>query len=138
MANTHALHQINSGIQDVLSGYETLKERAEPAIMGIAQDLDALHRRHASEIQSRLTAHGEGTDDASIRGTVNKIATTMRDWVGSLDENALSFVRQGEEMLLGVYDAALNAWEEVDDEDKRVVTAQADELRTKIAALPQS
>ena len=133
-----ALHQVNSGIQDVLSGFETLKERAEPEIMGIARDLDALHRRHAAEVQARLAAMGEDTDDATIRGTVNKVATTVRDWVGSLDEDALSFVRQGEEMLLGVYDAALSAWTGEDGEDRRIVAAQADELRTQVAALPKS
>ena len=133
-----ALHQVNSGIQDVLSGFETLKERAEPEIMGVANELDALHRRHAAEIQARLAAMGEDTDDATIRGAVNKAVTTMRDWLGTLDADALSFVRQGEEMLLGVYDAALSAWTGEDEESRRVVAAQADELRARTAALPKS
>ena len=129
-----ALHQVNSGIQDVLSGYETLKDRAEPEIMDVARDMDALHRRHAGEVVVRLTALGEDTDDATIRGTVNKVATTLRDWVGSLDKDALSFVRQGEEQLLLVYDAALEAWDAGTlPEDRSMVAAQAAEIRSKIA-----
>ena len=132
-----ALHQVNSSIQDVLAGYETLKDRAEPEIMNVARDMDALHRRHAGEIAARLAALGEDTDDATIRGTVNKVATTLRDWVGSLDEDALSFVKQGEEQLLLVYDAALEAWDAGTlPEDRATVAAQASEIRSKIAALP--
>ena len=133
-----ALHEVNSGIQDVLAGYETLKSRAEPEIMDVARDMDALHRQHGGEIAVRLTAHGEDTDDATVRGTVNKVATTLRDWVGSLDEDALSFVRQGEEQLLAVYDAALEAWDAgTSPEDRAIVARQAGEIRAKIAALPR-
>ena len=132
-----ALHQVNSGIQDVLAGYETLKERASPQIMDVARDMDALHRRHEDEITTRLSALGEDTDDATVRGTVNKIATTLRDWAGGLDEDALSFVKQGEEQLLAVYDAALKAWDgSALTEERAIVARQADEIRSKIAGLP--
>ena len=131
------LHQVNSGIQDVLAGYETLKQRAAPTIMDTAREMESLHQRHAGEIASCLTKHGEDTDDATVRGTVNKIATTLRDWAGGLDEDALSFVRQGEEQLLAVYDAALKAWDAgTVAEDRAVVAKQADELRARIASLP--
>ncbi len=134
---TTELHQVNSGIEDVLSGYETLKERAEAEIMDVARELDTLHRKHAAEIGARLVAYGEGTDDGSIRGTVNQAATTLRDWVGSLDRDALSFVRQGEEMLLGVYDAVLESWDAGKaPEDRAVVAKQAEEVRSRVAALP--
>ena len=132
-----ALHQVNSGIQDVLSGYETLKNRADPEIMDTAREMDELHRRHASEIAARLRAHGEDTDDSTIRGTVNKVATTLRDWAGGLDKDALSFVRQGEEQLLAVYDAALEAWDAgTAPDDRSVVSSQANELRQRIQQLP--
>ena len=132
-----ALHQVNSGIQDVLAGYETLKERASPQIMDVARDMDALHRRHEDEITTRLSALGEDTDDATVRGTVNKIATTLRDWAGGLDKDALSFVKQGEEQLLAVYDAALKAWDgSALTEERAIVARQADEIRSKIAGLP--
>ena len=131
------LHQVNSGIQDVLAGYETLKERASPTIMDTARDLESLHQRHAGEIAGCLTKHGEDTDDASLRGTVNKITTTLRDWAGGLDEDALSFVKQGEQQLLAVYDAALEAWDAgTVPDDRAVVAKQADEIRNRIASLP--
>ena len=134
-----ALHQVNSGIEDVLSGYETLKARAEPEILPVATELDAMHRRHASELRSRLASLGEDTDDGSIRGTVNKAVTTLRDWVTGLDERALSSVRQGEEMLLGVYDAAIEAIPSGEGAAERgMLSTQADELRAKVATLPAS
>ena len=131
------LHQVNSGIQDVLAGFETLKERAAPEIMGTARELESLHQRHRGEIAERLRAHGEDTDDGTVRGTVNKIATTLRDWAGGLDHDALSFVRQGEQQLLAVYDAALEAWDAGTlPDDRGVVERQANELRGRIAELP--
>ena len=134
-----ALHQVNSGILDVLSGYETLKDRADPEILPTAREMEDLHRRHQSDIAARLRAHGEDTDDGTLRGTVNKVATTLRDWAGSLDRDALSFVRQGEEMLLAVYDAALEAWPAAEaPEDRALVARQADELRARALALPKA
>lgn len=136
---TDALHQINAGILDVLSGFETLKDRAEAEIMDTVRDLDQMHRDHAGRIAALLAAHGEPTDDGSVRGTVNKVATTLRDWVGSLDADALSFVRQGEEQLLAIYDAALEAWPTgVAPAGRAVAAEQAEEVRAKIAALPAS
>ncbi len=132
-----ALHDVNAGIHDVLSGYETLEERAEPEIMGIARELDALHTRHAAEIAARLAAHGEDADDGTIRGTVNKVATTLRDWAGSLDADALSFVRRGEEMLLDTYETALEGWDVGSGpQDRQLLMAQAAEIRDRIATLP--
>ncbi len=134
-----ALHQVNSGVEDVLSGYETLLARAEPEIRPIAADLDAMHRRHAAELHGRLASLGEGTDDGSIRGTLNKAVTTLRDWATGLDERALSTVRRGEEMLLGVYEAALEAIPAGEAAAERaMLAAQADELRAKVATLPAS
>ncbi|MBM2575200.1 DUF2383 domain-containing protein [Jannaschia sp. Os4] len=130
-----ALHQINSGIRDVLSGFETLLQKGAPEIMPVATKLKAMHERHAAEVAAKLAALGEDTDDGSVRGTVNKIATTLRDWAGGLDRDALSFVRQGEEMLLGVYDAALDAWDG-DADAKTTAERQRAELKTEIAALP--
>ena len=138
-ASTASLHAVNAGIHDVLDGFETLKDRAETEIVGIAQDLDAMHRRHAGEIAARLSALGEATDDGTIRGTVNKIATTLRDWTGSLDADALSFVREGEELCLANYDEALeNMDAAADSEDREMIARQAAEIRAKIAALPSN
>lgn len=134
-----ALHDVNAGIRDVLSGYETLKDRARPEILDVARGLDAMHRGHAAEIASRLGAHGEDADDATVRGTVNKIATTLRDWTGDLDADALSFVRQGEEMLLGVYEAALEGWDgDTALEDHRLIAKQAAEIRDWVEKMPRA
>lgn len=134
-----ALHQVNSAILDVRAGYETLIERADPEILDVARGYDAIHLKHQGEIESRLAARGQGNDDGSIRGAVNRAATILRDMFGGLDADALSMLRQGEEMVLGVYDKALEDWDPAEaPEDRALVAAQAEELRSYAARLPGS
>ena len=132
---TKLLHAVNAGIQDVLKGYESLKERAEAEIQGVARDLDAMHRRHAGEIGARLATLGEDADDGTLRGTINQAVTAVRDWVGSLDADALAFVRKGEELCLANYEAALEEDAVLDPTDRQMIERQAGEIRTKVAAL---
>lgn len=136
---TLALHQINSGIRDVLMGFETLIARGDPEILPVARDLQAMHQRHADAVSARLAALGEATDDASLRGNVNKAVTTLRDWVGGLDADALSFVRRGEEMLVGVYEGAMETWPTgADPESHDLAKDQFKELMAATAALPDA
>lgn len=76
-----ALHQVQTGIEDVLAGYDTMMDRAEPEILPVILDLVSMHQRHASEVGTRLNGLGERSDDeGSMRGTVNQAAVTVRDW----------------------------------------------------------
>ena len=61
-----ALINVNAGIQEVLSGYETLKEQGGPGILPLARELEALHTRHAAEIAFLLAALGEAIEESMI------------------------------------------------------------------------
>ena len=81
-AGSKALHQVRTGISDVLDGYRTLSERAEPEIQPVVQTLNDMHHRHASDLDAKLVSLGEAADDdGSIRGAINKAAVALRDWV---------------------------------------------------------
>ena len=118
MANTpkSGLHQALTATNDVLTGYETMLERAEPEIVSILTDLTAMHRRHASALEQRLNALGDsGEDDSSLRGTMNAVVVTLRDWVTDLDEGSLNAVQRGEKALMDIYDDAMSDWSASDD-----------------------
>ena len=139
MAEHHvtALHNVNSGILDVLEGYDTLRQKAAPDLLAATRDLEAMHRRHQADVAARLAALGEETDDGTVRGKVNRAVTTVRDWLGGLDGGAAGTVRTGEDLLLGVYDAALSAWPAGGAaDDHALIQGQAAELRAAVAALP--
>ena len=118
MANTpnSGLHQALTATNDVLTGYETMLERAEPEIVSILTDLTAMHRRHASALEQRLNALGDsGEDDSSLRGTMNAVVVTLRDWVTDLDVGSLNAVQRGEKALMDIYDDAMSDWSASDD-----------------------
>ena len=131
-----ALQNVNAGIQDVLSGYETLKEQGRPGILPLIRELEALHTRHAAEIASLLGTLGEAVVEGMIQGIVNTASTTLRDWIGSLDADALSFVRRGEEMLLSTYETELESWDDDSGQQERqLLMAQVAEIRSQIAVI---
>jgi hypothetical protein len=135
-AKTSALHQVHTAIQDVLAGYAALKERGKDAILPVARDFEAMHRRHAAEIEALVAERGEECGGESIRSTVNKVAVTLLDWTGSLDAGARPVVGTGEELLLEVYDAALEGWvTKADDEGQEAIARQARDIRAKVAEL---
>lgn len=133
-----ALHQARTGITDVLEGYETLADRAEPQIRPVIDDLRTLHQRHATDLDRRLSGLGEATDaHASIQGTVNKVVVTLRDWVSTLDDDVLAFIRDGEERLADIYRDALTGWSAGDDtETARLLEDQRREIEEKARQLP--
>ena len=111
-----ALHQVHTATNDVLEGYRTMLERAEPEIKGIISELTAMHARHASDLKARLSTLGHtGEDDTSFRGMMNKVAVTMRDWITGLDEGSLDAVERGERAILDIYDDAMQDWSTHDD-----------------------
>ena len=132
-----ALHDVNTAIEDILSGYATLVDRADAVILPLVRDLESLHRRHATEIQARLAVIGEDTDDGSVRGVINKMVTTVKDWTSDLDSAVLPTVRNGEELLLSVYDSVIETGgTDVPAADRDMVARQAMEVREKIVMLP--
>ncbi len=111
-----ALHQTHTATNDVMKGYDTMLERAEPEIRGIISGLANMHRAHAAELETRLAALGDsGECDTSFRGSVNAAAVTLRDCVTGLDEGSLDAVERGEKALLDFYNDALQDWSSHDD-----------------------
>jgi len=139
MVNTplDALHQSHTATNDVLNGYDTMLDRAEPEIKPVLTDLAAMHRDHAAALKGRLHALGDdGEGDTSFRGTMNSLAVTMRDWVADLDEGSLDAVQRGEKALLDIYDDALAGWSSVDDPDTAtLLDTQYQEIGAKISEL---
>jgi uncharacterized protein (TIGR02284 family) len=140
MANTprDALHQVHTATNDVLTGYDTMLERAEPEIMPILRELTSMHRNHADALKARLTAFGDsGEDDTSFRGTMNSLAVTMRDWIADLDEDSLNTVKRGEKALLDIYDDALQNWSTQDDpQTAELLNKHHQEIQAGITKIP--
>ena len=134
-----ALQQVQTGIKDVLAGYETLADRAEPEILPIVGDLKSMHYRHLADLEARLGRSGQQADDgASLRGSVNKAVVALRDWMSTLDRNALSFVRDGEERLMSIYDDAIRDLPAAEDpENHRLLTGQKQEIGDRVRQLPE-
>ena len=61
--------------------------------------------------------------------------TAVRDRVGSLDADALAFVRKGEEPCLANGEAALAEDAVLDPSDRQMIERRAGEIRAKVAAL---
>ncbi|MCF7701709.1 DUF2383 domain-containing protein [Loktanella sp. M215] len=77
---SQVLHTIHTASNDILSGYDTMVERAEPEILPIIEDLQRMHRHHATQLENWLERFSEtGVDDDSFRGTVNQAVVTIRD-----------------------------------------------------------
>lgn len=96
MATTPVGAQVHTATNDVICGYETMLDRAEPVIERILTEPTEMNRRHAADPSHRLHALGHsGEDDTSIRGAVYTVAVTLRDWVTGLDEGSLGAVKRG-------------------------------------------
>lgn len=136
-ASQDALHQVHTATNDVLEGYRTMLERAEPEIRATISDLTEMHSRHTTDLDARLSAIGHsGDDDTSFRGTVNTVAVTLRDWITGLDEGSLDAVERGEKALLDIYEDALKDWSAGDDpETETLITAQHRDIESGIAKL---
>ncbi|WP_237065250.1 DUF2383 domain-containing protein [Loktanella sp. M215] len=133
----HVLHTIHAATNDVLAGYETMLDRADPDILPIIEDLSNLHRCHAMEQEDALQGlQDTGDGDATVRGTVNKAVVTLRDWVAGLDADALPAVREDEEALMDIYDKSLAEWTVDGHFDiSEFLTRQYHEIKEQISGL---
>jgi uncharacterized protein (TIGR02284 family) len=134
------LHDIHTATNDVLQGYREMTARAEPDIQATIRRLTTMHERHASEQSAELVRLRDADkDDSSIQGTVNKAVVILRDWLSTIDRDALPAVRDGEESLRKEYQEAL--------QDRLVLahpavaamlSKQMDDISAEITRLPQS
>jgi hypothetical protein len=133
----NALHDVHTATNDVLTGYETMLDRAEPEIVPIIADLTTLHRKHAIDLEDRLHQLGEdGKGDKSLQGTLNSVAVTLRDWVTGLDKGTLDAVERGEKALRDVYADALSGLSAADDPlTAALLTAQHQDIDKALSTL---
>ncbi len=132
------LHTIHTATNDVLAGYGTMRERADPEISPVINSLNDLHRRHAVEQEKAIrTLQDTGEDDESFCGIVNKTVVTVRDWIAGLDVNALLAIRQGEQALMEIYDNTLAEWT-VNGHDviSDLLAGQYHEIKKHVSELP--
>ena len=132
-----ALHDVHTATNDVLEGYATMLGRAEPEIVGIVGDLKAMHERHAEAQRELLARMGQDDEeDTSLRGTMNTVAVTVRDWITGLDEGSLSAVERGETALGDIYTDAIEDLTETRDPAVRdLLDSQRAEIGTRIEGL---
>ena len=111
--------------------------RAEPEIETIIAELTLLHRAHAAALEDRLNDLGaSGQGDASLRGTMNTVAVTVRDWISGLGEGSLEAVERGEKALQGIYEDALHNFSKAaDPQTAALLDEQCQEIGAQIEML---
>lgn len=134
-----ALHEVHTATNDVLKGYREMSARAQPEIQMVMRRLTDLHERHAAEQSAELARlRDSGKDDSSVQGTVNKMVVILRDWLASLDRDALPAVRDGEESLREKYDEALSDIEVANHPSvSALLRTQVSQINGEIARLPK-
>ncbi|MBZ4689651.1 MAG: hypothetical protein JG765_902 [Cereibacter sp.] len=106
---TEALETLHTRSVDVLAGFETMVEKAEPAFRPIAERFRSLHQRQIAEIAAMLTAAGRQPDaDGSFMSTVNRAVVSVRAFVDEIDADVLGQVQSGEQHVLDAYADALD------------------------------
>lgn len=134
-----ALHDIHTATNDVLKGYREMSARAEPEIQSVIRRLTDMHERHAAEQAAELVGLQDAPkDDSSLQGTVNKVVVMLRDWLSSVDRDALPAVRSGEESLRDKYVEALGDAQVAGHTSiAALLSTQLDSINGEIARLPK-
>jgi uncharacterized protein (TIGR02284 family) len=105
-----ALSDLMTDLADVIRGYDTMKDRAEPDLAPLVDRLHAMHRSHAAGIAEYLERMGGRPENAgSMMGAVHVAVATARDWFGALDASAREEILRGEDRLADSYTKAIAA-----------------------------
>lgn len=124
-----ALSDLMTDLADVIRGYDTMRERAEPDLAPFVERLYAMHQSHAAAIAVHLEKMGGRPEDAgSMMGAVHVAVATARDWFGALDASARDEIIRGEERLVDSYTTAIGAVE-TDPELSRLLEEQRAAIR---------
>ena len=103
-----ALETLHDRTVDVLAGFETMVDKAEPAFRPIAERFRELHRRQATALAALVTAGGRTPDaDGTFMSTVNRTVVSLRALFDEIDEDVMAQVESGERNVLDAFDAAL-------------------------------
>ncbi len=129
------LAKLHTRVIDVIAGYEELRERAAPELIGLARSMLALHERHRDALADLMAARGHVPDgEGSFMSLVQEGVIRVRSWFEDLDAEILPRIREGEEALVELYDDAIaNAGAR--RPEHAALTVQRAEIRSQIAEM---
>ena len=127
--------KVHTRVLDVIQGYEELVDRAEPDLKPLAQRMLALHRAHHHELHLILEERGHPPDDrGSFMSLVQENVIRVRSWFDDMDREIIPRIREGEEQLTELYDAAIEAGP-AGDRDRARLEAQRDAIAREVEAM---
>ena len=111
MTEVDALKDLHTALIDTRRGYEEATKDAETSdLKALFRDMVTLRSRDHEEIHRALTSLGEKPDESgSFLTTVHRAVIGLRAAVTGLDASALDGFVDGEERVIGKYNAALDA-----------------------------
>ncbi len=128
-----ALTELHRRTVDVLAGYDTMVEKAEPSFRSVAESFRALHERHAERLARMIADKGEAPDaEGTMMGTINKTVVSLRALFDDIDADVMDNIRDGEKHVLEAFDDALGAAEQ--PEETRALSAMRDEIVELVAS----
>lgn len=93
---------------DMVKGFATMAEKAEPTFRDTAERFRALHARHADALARLLADLGVDTSpDGTLMGYVHTAVVSVRAFLDAIDEDVMDQVRAGEASLMQSYDDAI-------------------------------
>jgi uncharacterized protein (TIGR02284 family) len=112
---------------DVLAGFRTMQEKAEPELRPIVDDYIATHSRHERELAEHLVSLGrEADDDGSFFSVVQKSVVRVRSVFTDLGTNTVPQIIDGEKNLMDIYRETLD--QATSQPDKSLIERQINEL----------
>ncbi|MEA5159291.1 MULTISPECIES: ferritin-like domain-containing protein [Cereibacter] len=125
-----ALETLHLRSLDVLAGFETMVERAEPAFRPTAERFRDLHRVQSDELAEMIARFGrEPESKGSLMSTVNRAVVSLRSLVNGVDGNIIDQIQDGEQHVVTAFDDALGEGQPID------VTARLRSMRRELCLL---
>ncbi|WP_282062978.1 DUF2383 domain-containing protein [Roseobacter litoralis] len=104
-----ALQTLMTRLKDVKNGFEKLVSEAQEDFEPIAREFKALHDKHIDKLRGKLEEHGyDVSEDGSFMSQVNEAVIAARSYFGTVDENVMASVRNGEQHVINAFDDAIN------------------------------
>lgn len=113
---------------DVLAGYVSMADKAEPSFRPVVERFRALHDRHNAALTAMLIRMGQEPDtDGTFMGAVNRAVVSLRALFDDIDEDVMDAIRDGENHVLTAFDDAI-ASDGLTIPDRQDLRAMRDEL----------
>ena len=124
---TAQLATLQTRLIDVLAGFKTMQEKAEPELRPIVDDYIATHSRHERELAERLVSLGrEADDDGSFFSVVQESVVRVRSVFTNIGTNTVPQIIDGEKNLMDIYRETLD--QATSQPDKSLIERQINEL----------